>query len=358
MLIRPLFQRYKKYIAAFANTSFGKAYLDDQIQKTSNKILDVRPDGWEELLDVNSKEQIIRSTNYSRSPFLKKLGGALIALRYAEQWGTDLRAFYDKTDLILPHYLGLVKPLAYLPSLRQLQFPYSSRLKCNYQSVTYPNADTETTTCDGKAARREVTEYQPAIRSGNGTEGGASAGELYCDFSSCPEGTPANTFRDLSRIFFLFDLSAVDFRYTRILTTTKFSFYPTYTANTWSPEQGWCVSLGLYNSYPASNTDVVASDYQGNVNNNTLYSNTYYQEGNAAINAYYDFPLNTAGLATIIQGVIKIGMKSYNDALDSFPNAYKGRGANTFFWTADHGSLKPKLTVDYSRMFGRSAALL
>lgn len=209
-------------------------------------------------------------------------------------------------------------------------------------SITvYPDANPETTTVDGIAARNGVDQTLTNIRAG--------AGNASDDLSTQNQvlhlqaSTTNNQFSQLGRGIFLFDTSAIGS--TNNVDSSTISFW------------GYSKSNGLGSpafvigsSSPASNTAVVNADYSQV--QTTSFGSISYASYDATDTVYSDITLNASGLANISKtGVSKFSAQTDWDINNSFTGVWANSFDSAFYcYFADNaGTTKdPKLVVNYS----------
>ena len=214
----------------------------------------------------------------------------------------------------------------------------------NTTTTVYPDANPETTTVDGLVVRATTNESFTTIRTGVGT--GGDDASLLATFGRLLASATVDTYNDLRRSFFLFDTSSIPD--TDTISSATFSF----TVNVGNLSDGLSLSVSLVGSTLASNTAIVASDFEGTFANVTKFA-TDKTLASLTVDGstYNDWALNSSGIAAIsLTGVTKFGGKITNDvdnvaptwisSADSYVNVNSADTAGT---TTD-----PKLVIVHS----------
>lgn len=114
-------------------------------------------------------------------------------------------------------------------------------------------------------------------------------------------------------------------------------------------DQGWNPEINIYESNPASNTQLIAADYAAL--SDTPLCDTARTLGTWSLTGYNDFELNAAGLALInLTGVTKLGVReAYYDAGPNTP-AFLASNQYAYFTfsTAEAAGEEPRLTINYA----------
>lgn len=208
------------------------------------------------------------------------------------------------------------------------------------EETFYPDAHPETSTVDGVVYHQVADQTWAQIRDGAGTHADDSGAA-----PSAPEikanGATNEWFR-IMRLILLFDTSSIPDD--AIITGAILSLYGKGKRD----DAGWTPSIGIYSSAPASDTELVAGDYDS-LGTTILSSVISYADFNT--DGYNAFTLNAAGLALIDKtGISKFGAREVTyDVANSAP-AWSA-DAEFYFWVymAEQGdSYKPKLVVTYT----------
>jgi hypothetical protein len=203
-------------------------------------------------------------------------------------------------------------------------------------STFYPDPNTETTTVDG-----QTWQYTPAS---NFTSLRAAAGNNASD--SAENGSVARYFRNMEEIlrsFFLFDTSSIND--TDEIDSATISFYATEKYNGHSPAQ----SISCVNTNPASNTQLVAGDYDSLVTATKQASDK--TVSGISTSTWVDWSLNSTGLSNINKtGVSKFGFRMAGDVDNSGPSSASPDFTLIHADMADKSgtSTDPKLVVVHS----------
>jgi hypothetical protein len=327
MLIRPLFDKYQKYLLAFANTSYGRGFLElDKWAKIKNnyKIIKVAPDGIHWFTGEYTKrgEAICQAVFFSKSQYLKKFDLALTGLDICSKTINKI----VNPELVIPHYAGLTT-VNWLPL-------------CMFTSKEFnPDAHVESTTVDGLTGRIEpVNESFEDIVSNTGnyvSDSDVTDGGLYLMCSAT-----TNQFGRLWRDIALYDTSTIPAGATITSAVLSLYFDNSGTFTTLGTPDLHCCS-----SSPASNISLVNADYS------QLGSTSFGSIANASVAiGYNDITVNASGLANVTKaGISKFGWRISWDILNSFGGSWGDNrsGGWRYFYMADNGSNKPKLVVTY-----------
>lgn len=286
-------------------------------------------------------------------------------LYYQTRWGTweslrdvtthkgNHRIIFDANKLwrVHPNYITWLENRAKLfPENRNsfvaVDSPYSSTIKTIAKATTisvgmsvdvsYPDASPETTTVDGTALRQVSTAAGwTSCVTGNGTGSNDDA------IANNPRNRNAAGNYYCNRIAELFDTSGIGASSTisaATLTNTTFS------SGAYAAESG--LDAYVIASAPASNTAIVASDYENGFTDNTKYSDAI-AYNSTTNNTAETHTLTAGGLAIINKtGVTKLGVRGDFD-IDGTP-APSSADNNWLFYTADNGSNEPELSVTYT----------
>lgn len=324
MKIRPLFDKYQKYLVAFANTSFGKSYLGI---RADYPIVKVAPDGWHQHLEKRE----LRGTFYPRSKYLKKFRVALESMALIEEGlkfrFNDLRQGFD---FVIAQYLGFTNQ-SFLPQI------HLSTL------TAYPDPDPETTTVDGNVRRITSAAYA-TLRSGAGEQAFPSTAAVDALWTRCD--TVSNQLDRLSRYAILFDGNSMG------AGATVNSGTVSIRATGKSSALGGDIVLVSSNPFSNTNLTVPASDDDYAVarwGSTDLSTRVAYSAISTA--AYHDFTLNASGLSNVsVTSISKFGVRDSYDVDNSAPTW--GSGAESYITvncadTADT-TTDPKMVIDYT----------
>lgn len=211
--------------------------------------------------------------------------------------------------------------------------------------TVYPDANPETTTCDGWVSRLGVNEDFATIRAGVGSGGTDDAGAdafLFLRGSST-----TNQFDQLRRLIFLFDTSAIG----------PGMAISAATLSLWGIGKAAGLgetALAIVSANPNANTGLVDADY--NTLGSTTFGSVTYPNFIHTNSGYTDISLNAAGLAAIApQGITKLGARLEWDRAGTFSGVWVA-GDPTYFQVdlaenASGQTRAPKLTVTYSARY-------
>jgi len=203
----------------------------------------------------------------------------------------------------------------------------------------YPDAHVESDSVDGYASHSQTLSWAN-LRAAVGSSSDDSGAQMFVGIDS--DFRPGSNWRGIYRAAVLFDTSSINDGAT--VTDAKLSLY----GNSKSDAAGITPSINVYTSNPASDTAIVAGDYDS-FGSTALSTEITYAAYNTS--GYNDFTLNATGRAAIsLTGVTKLGFREGN--YDG-PNVQPSSGVGyqlTYFsgYTADNGSNKPKLVVTYT----------
>jgi hypothetical protein len=213
-------------------------------------------------------------------------------------------------------------------------------------STFYPDPHPESTSVDGVVdAASYGTGSGVTWTTLVGDAGGsASDSAVAMSFFYTLSDNVSNRFRNLSRAIFLFDTSALPDG--DVIDSATISNYGRYKQDTLSASP----TLNIYSSNPASNTALVAGDFDSL--GTTAFSDSAIAYGDWTNTGYNDFVLNASGLAAISKtGVSKYGGRNANyDVADSAPSWSSVKESQVDSETADSSgtSKDPKLVVVHS----------
>lgn len=317
---KSLFRKYAPLVTAFANHQLGRDFLGVKEDKKIGLFL---PNGYHRIVAEGKtyvEAQLVVTTRASYAPKL------LPALRTIDLLSSFFHDF-DEAQRFLFGQLGLISGREFLPLLRQM--PHLAT------HTSYPDANPETTTVDGYAARTPVDEAWATIRAGAGNSSSDSANDLYV----LAEATNGHTnfWRQLFRGFALFDTSSIPDDAT--LTPGASTINPTVNA-TFSSD-----NMRLVTTTPASNTALVNADYaqQGTVAQCTDWNGA----GGARA-------LNTTGDSNIsLTGITKFGFRLAGDADNSAPTWVTATLYGRDYDTNEASATPVELIVTYTVPGGR-----
>ena len=238
------------------------------------------------------------------------------------------------------------KPFWYLIHGWDLLFDRIPALDFGFSTLTvYPNPHTESTSVDGVVQQTFFAsgDTWANIRGGAGNAHDDVNGIYPQDYVRINCHATTNKFSNLVRSIFLFDTSALTSGVT--ISAATMSFYGSDKSDLISSTP----TLNIYTSTPASNTDLVNSDY---ANLGTTAQATAISYASYSTTGYNDFTMNATGLGNISKTeVSKFGLREATcDAPNSTPTwtgglweKFEGYYAEATGTTSD-----PKLVVTYT----------
>lgn len=214
-------------------------------------------------------------------------------------------------------------------------------------STFYPDADVETSSVDGYAARSGVDEIWATIKAGAGNTSDDSLGSTNPG-PQVAASTTNDQWAAINIAFFLFDTASLP--ETALSLTAVFSFV----ALTGSLTDNFTDSVRLVTTTPATNTAIIDADYAqaGTVAqaDDVLYSNI-----TADSATFNDMALNGTGRGNINRsGVTKFGLRNKSDADNAEPSWGSAQVSNVNIATAEEalsGDKRPKLVVTFTEVF-------
>jgi len=311
MFDKQWFQTHQKLLLAFANTFLGRYTLRINGKRSSV-----------------GKNKIIRILPNSITWKGKKKNEYVIEFRTHNKFGK--RLFYA------------FKPFWYL--LHFWDFIWYPKFNLGFDTLTkYPDADPETNTVDGYVQRSWEdgvgNESWSTKRAGAGTNAitTATVGGVDADLVG---GDSSGQWWRIIRGITLFDTSLMTTE-AKILSAI-WSLYGSSKANA----IGNAPALHVVSSNPASNTNLVAGDYQ-NVGTTSFGSVSY---SNFSTTGYNDISLDSNGIANISKaGISKFGCRTSNDLSDTNPYWGYRLTDGLYGYGADQTGVSqdPKLVVTY-----------
>lgn len=206
--------------------------------------------------------------------------------------------------------------------------------------TVYPDPDPETTTVDGEVSRGAALQTWAGIRDGAGT--GVNSNSASNTIAYLNAAATTDTWDDLRRGIALFDCSSLEAGAS--VTACVLSYYLNYKGtNLASP------TYAIYESTPASNTGLVASDF---AQIGTAAFSAEVSGSSLTASTYNDFIFNATGLAAIIQGVVKLGFRNANYDVANTPPTWQAPPNMNYevnVYTADQAGTNndPRLVVTY-----------
>lgn len=323
-----LFRKYARIVTWLANTQLGRDYLKhNNLSIPDGEISLLLPNGY--IAPVNKAKNKYKLTVTTRPCYATRIYPALQALDLVSGW---LNNFEEAQRVILGH----------LDLISYGRIPQVAR-SLNFSTLTaYPDANPETTTFDGYAARSGVDESFASNIGGNGNNTGDTAAQYSAPYIAS-SGT-SNQFGNVVRALYLFDTSSLTSG--AVVSAATLSFYGTGKSNQFG---GTDPDFYVLEAITASNTGATASDFE-NMLTTSLGTKTYAAWDGAGWN---DITLNASGISSIkTTSITKFGGKLGWDHLGSFGGVWNGGYAARFDnYHADNGSNKPKLEITY-QIFG------
>lgn len=284
---------------------------------------------YEYVEDASSPTGWLRKTKWTFVP------GAKFANRVRFEWET-VKEFYREYVRTLKEdeRSAIFAPVALFPG-----FAFGSTL------TVYPDPDAETTSVDGRTRHYSGPLFTFAnLRNQAGTNAYPSESPSDCEIDCDAGAVGATKWWLINRNFTLFDTAAISDAETVSAATWSIWAVSLYT--------DWADSCNVVTSAPASNTNLVAGDFNiANWSGSSKVSDT--ETAYSAFNsgAYNDFALNATGLAAVSKtGVTKLGWRGKCDVDASEPSTVVGTSAGINARFAEHtgtGS-DPKLYVESS----------
>jgi len=210
--------------------------------------------------------------------------------------------------------------------------------------TVYPDANPETDTVDGRTTR-----YIPGSTNWDGLhdlDGTHVSDSNTSDYLGLGKGAGTTNYLQLSRMVMLFDTSALPDDC--VITGATLSGYVTSVV----AELSYDAYYNVYESNPASNTSLAASDYNLARWGDTPLSTAIISD-DLTTSTYNDWTLNDDGLAIISKtGITKLGFRLVDDATDTDPSIGAVGGAEyIYFYMAEQGAgYKPKLYIVYTEV--------
>ncbi len=331
-MIRPLFSKYQNLLLWFANTHFGREYLDlwkwAKI-KNNYPIFGISPDGvkwWTKERDSKGN-YICQAVFFPKSQYLKKFALALQAIELCQNWIYS----FEEAKQLLAWQLGFSKG-SFIPNvIKRVMFT---------ETTFNPDAHPESTSVDGSVYVDNTNGTWAVMRA----TAGSSASDVGVSSTALIIATSDTNFNNWQRSILLYDTSSLGS--SAVISTTTLpvqSFCGTGAKyDTWTPA-GEVVICG---SSPASNTALVAADLQ---QVQTTAFTGKITIANWSITAYNDHTWLEAQLANISKtGITKTSIQLESDRSNSAPSSMV---SNYRQWVqllnSDNGSNKPKLVVTF-----------
>lgn len=224
-------------------------------------------------------------------------------------------------------------------------------------TIFYSNAHPESTSVDG------VVEHYTYFGAGLGLAWAALVAAAGTDSDDATwdaacvrfiSNVDANKWARLSRGIALFDTSGL--LGDDVISSATLSLYGLSKKD----DDGWLPSINIYSAAPASNTALVAGDFDSL--GTTPFCDTPITYANWSITGYNDFVLNAAGLAAISKGgITKFGVRNANYDVAGTPPTWTAteRSAELWWHQAEvEIAYNPKLTITYYKQHDISADVI
>lgn len=210
----------------------------------------------------------------------------------------------------------------------------------------YPDADPETSSCDGYVLHQQTTTTWSNLVNGAGTSASAAGNTLGINITD----TLTNEYLYLQRSILVFDTS--DLPNDAIITSVTLSLWGSAKLD----QKACTPNINVYSAAPVGDTDIVAGDYDSL--GTTAYS-TAISYGDWTTGAYNVFTLNSTGEAAIaVDDVTYFGIRNANyDVANIAPGIDSGGKVSYLsFYSADYssGTYAPKLIVNYYQIVAPS----
>lgn len=209
------------------------------------------------------------------------------------------------------------------------------------EDIYYPDAHPETSTCDGVAFVLDSGLTWSQLRGHAGNY--ADSSTAYQNLFYLQSDTTENTWVGMMRTILTFDTS--DLPDTADISAVTLSIYGFGKSDT----AGWTPNINVYSASPASNTNIVAGDYDslGTI----AYCDTPITYSGWSTSTWNTWTLNAAGIAAIsTTGITQLGLRNANyDVANISPTWASGITATIVGILAEGGAeYAPKLTVTYT----------
>lgn len=216
--------------------------------------------------------------------------------------------------------------------------------RINYVVTTaFPDPDPETTTTDGAVTHEQANQTWATLVAGAGTTATPASGEIHA--ARFTAGTTSGLWTDLVRSIFLFDVSA-GIPDTDAISDTTLDI-DGGTAK--DDPNGNTPNINVYSSAPATDTNVVAGDFDSLGSTEFATSLTY---ASWTINVYNTFTFNSTGRDNVSKtGITKLGLRNASyDVANSAPTWGSGSVTKMNCQSADAAGTAddPLLTVTHA----------
>lgn len=294
---KSLFKKYAHLVTGFANHELGRNYLG--IPNFKEQVSLLVPNGYH----LKTKYGTGLATFYSRSIYADKLSKILTEI-----------------DLLLPYINDYQEALDYIfwgvgIVNRNKPIPRLAHAISFTTDTFYPDPNPETSTVDGYIYYNNANQSWATLRNaatGSGIDGNLGD-DVICRITA---GTSSNTWSQFVRAMYLFDTSSIPDGNTVSSATFSLNGTATWTENSFSD------SVSLVSSAPASNTALVAADYD-QFGTTKFASDIAMASWNTS--GYNDFALNATGIAAISKtGITKFGVRNTSDNDNAEPTWSSG----------------------------------
>lgn len=312
-----LFRKYSRLVTSITQHKLGRDFLGIK----DNDISLLLPNGYH-----RSDGTYHQATFYTRPVYSPKLSFALsrldIIANYVNGFDEALATFF--------YQLGLIRNPGYAPDVLMQDF--------------VPDADPETTSVDGNCNHEQASASWATTHDSDGstnTSAYPSGTTSHIFYLAVPNGEPSDTWTYMARSFLLFDTSSLGADAMLQPGANTLNLYGTINSNQFS------LTGYLVTAVPASNTNLVATDYnKANFGTTNLLTAVVSSFNTSQYNAY---TLNSTGESTVsLTGITKIGFRNSADVADSPPAWAANQTSDFSYNAADNGSNKPTLTITYS----------
>lgn len=237
---------------------------------------------------------------------------------------------------------ALVQMLRHVIEVKQEKHDSSRIIPGKIGSTTstfYPNASPESTSVDGRAEESTATSSWATLIGGAGDGADDSAAQENVVIW----GDNGTSYTKLTRAAYLFDTSAIPDTDTISAATMSVQIYAKAIAGTPTP------TYNVYASNPASNTAVVAGDFDSF--GSTAYSDAPVTYASISIVVFTNWALNATGIAAIDKaGITKLAVREATyDVAASAPTKVNGQTyVNGYFADQALTTLDPVLVVEHA----------
>lgn len=287
------------------------------------------------ILRIETDKPIIKIEPNSYTVFLEDNGETWkVQTDFRTHWKYSKRLYYAFKPL---WYAFHVWDMIINPLVPQWNLGFDTLTK-------YPDPDPETSTVDGDVFQSyglgsgvDWSSIVGAVGSGASSAGGGVDGVLFLS------DNVSNKWRQLRRGVFLFDTSSLGSPAS--ISAAVLSLRGTDKSDGLSASP----TINIYSSAPASNTDLVAGDFDSLGSTEFATSVTY---ASWTTSGYNDFTLNASGIANIDKtGISKFGARNANYDVANVAPTWASTQLSYFSFDTAEGTgttNDPKLVVTYS----------